>query len=377
MKLSDLFDVNLLAKMLSEGMVNRQYHPVLPLAILNYSHACQFAREWNEVTMQCRGLIYNMDTEEIIARPFPKFFNAEELGPSKLGQALGANVQATDKLDGSLGVLYPDSSTACGWSIATRGSFISDQAIKASMLLEDGYAPFWDDGPSTGNTYLFEIIYPENRIVLDYGDKQMLVLLAVVHNSTGLISGPDSGHASFWPGPRAEIFPATSVKEVRALPYRDNAEGFVLRNTKTGFMAKIKYEEYVRIHRIIFGMNERVVYKHMREGRAIADLYYGVPEEFHDWIDEAVEGFHQQFVSIRHQVLVDFDEIEKEMVFCSKAGRSRKKIFAESAKQKKYPHLLFLLYDKNNKDKLVDEIWKLIPFDGRNKMTAEVSEDVA
>jgi RNA ligase len=179
--LRDLFDMDLLVEMMNKGMVNRQYHPRLPLAILNYSHECQFAREWNDVTTQCRGLIYNVDNTEVVARPFRKFFNAEELGPSKLGQALGKNVLCMDKADGSLGILYPDSTTVTGLAIATRGSFTSEQAQWATWWFNK-YAnvPLFDQEI----TYLFEILVRWNRIVLEY-DWEGLVLLGMRDTEDG------------------------------------------------------------------------------------------------------------------------------------------------------------------------------------------------
>jgi len=368
-KLSDLFNVNLFADHLSTGMVNRQFHPRLPLAILNYSHEAQFSRTWDDVTMQCRGLIYNVDTEEVVARPFRKFFNAEELGPSKLGQAFGKNVQATDKMDGSLGIMYPDDSYA-GWAIATRGSFTSDQADKGTWLLRNLYLPYWGSGPSTESTYLFEIIYPENRIVLDYGKTEQLVFLATVNTETGHVGGPDSSFG--WPGPRTQIFPAYSVKMIRALPVRDNAEGYVLRNEKTGFMAKVKYEEYVRLHRIIFGMNEKRVHAHLRENRPIDELYIGVPEEFHQWINDTWMWLDGQFLSIKTIVESDYQETIEYL--CTYRDNWTQKDFAELVKKKKFSGLLFSRHQ--GKD-ITDSIWKLIPADGRNKMAAEQTEDVA
>jgi RNA ligase len=372
MLLSDLMDVHLLAKMLDEGYVNRQYHPRLPLAILNYSHQTQFAQEWNEVTTQTRGLIYNLNSEVVVARPFKKFFNASELGPSKLGQALGT-VQVTDKLDGSLGILYLDTTTACGYSIATRGSFTSDQALKACAILEDAYLSKSDWLPSPLHTYLFEIIYPENRIVLNYGDRQELVFLGTVNNVTGKILGPEWGYGmeGCWPGPRAEVFEATSYKEVKALPIRDNAEGFVLRNIKSDFMCKMKYDEYVRIHRIVFGMNEKRVYEHLRAGRGAGELYEGVPEEFWQWITICVAHFQHEFDAIKERAENDLADIDLEMMDSKTFGR---KAFAELAKDRKYPGLLFLMLDGRPID---DAIWKLIRYDGTNKMAAEQSEDVA
>jgi RNA ligase len=172
-----------------------------------------------------------------------------------------------------------------------------------------------------------------------------------------------------------EIFPATSAKEVRALPIRDNAEGFVLRNTKTGFMAKMKYEEYVRIHRIVFGMNERVVHRHLRDSLDIDELYMGVPEEFHEWITGTIDRLGDQFCAIRTQALNDYEEIYDKL-WASQLAFERKD-FAALAKTKQYPSLLFMLLDStgHSTPKINEAIWKMIPYDGRNKMAAEQTED--
>ena len=83
-----------------------------------------------------------------------------------------------EKLDGSLGILY--------WLgdepyIATRGSFESPQAQIATELLR----AYDLSGLDRRRTYLFEIIYPENRIVVNYDDRRELVLLAIIDTATG------------------------------------------------------------------------------------------------------------------------------------------------------------------------------------------------
>jgi hypothetical protein len=50
---------------------------------------------------------------------------------------LAARCVVTDKLDGSLGILYP---TPDGHAIATRGAFVSEQALHATELWLDRYA---------------------------------------------------------------------------------------------------------------------------------------------------------------------------------------------------------------------------------------------
>lgn len=153
MKLADLFAGRQypLQWYIDTGLVTRRYHPELPFAILNYTDACQFDRAWDLVTRNCRGLIYRFTDDEILARPFEKFFNDGEPGGAEVAEdALG---EVTDKLDGSLGIIYP---TPDGPAVATRGSFASEQALHATQVLRSRYSA-WQPNPEW--TYLVEIIY--------------------------------------------------------------------------------------------------------------------------------------------------------------------------------------------------------------------------
>ena len=78
MKLKEYLDIDLLHEMIEEKMVVLNYHPNGYLRILTYSKECQGERIWNDVTEKCRGLIVDGDNN-IIARPFKKFYNYEEL----------------------------------------------------------------------------------------------------------------------------------------------------------------------------------------------------------------------------------------------------------------------------------------------------------
>jgi RNA ligase len=123
------------------------------------------------------GLILD-DNYIIVARPFPTFFNYSEIAEQVIPNE---NFEVYEKMDGSLGILYWIDNQLF---IATRGSFTSDQSKVANELLNSKYAatlPFLD----RTKTYLFEIIYPENRIVINYSDAEILVLLAVIDIETG------------------------------------------------------------------------------------------------------------------------------------------------------------------------------------------------
>ena len=60
---------------IDDNLIFRTQHPEYPYSIYKYSQACTYSGSWNEVTTASRGLIIHDETGEIIARPFPKFFN--------------------------------------------------------------------------------------------------------------------------------------------------------------------------------------------------------------------------------------------------------------------------------------------------------------
>ena len=46
---------------------------------------------------------------------------------------------------------------------------------------------------------------------------------------------------------------------------------------------KIKQDDYVALHRIVTGLSERTVWQHMTDGRPLAELLDGLPDELHTW----------------------------------------------------------------------------------------------
>ena len=71
-----------LEKYYKDGLLHKQTHPTLDLTIWNYSPRVQYERLWDDITIQCRGLVTNTKGE-IVARPFKKFFNYEEYKPEE------------------------------------------------------------------------------------------------------------------------------------------------------------------------------------------------------------------------------------------------------------------------------------------------------
>lgn len=270
--LAEVLDLADLEKHIDAGYVKATRHPTAPLTIYNYTNRAQFDRVWNDTTRTCRGLIVH-DDDTIVARPFRKFFNHGEVD-----EIPGGPVRVLDKLDGSMGVLYHDGD---GWAIATRGSFTSEQAIHATEVLRTRYADF---EPLPGWTYLFEIIYPENRIVIDYEGLDDLVLLDVIHTASGrTVWFRDA--TSWWHGPVVESLPYDSLAEALVAPPRPGREGMVVHFIDSDERLKIKQEDYVRLHRLMFGVSARSVYEVLRSGdTGLDDLLDRVPDEFYAWV---------------------------------------------------------------------------------------------
>ena len=344
-KLDDLFDPLDLEAAIGGGYVRQQYHPTLPLAILNYSELAQFERVWTPVTRQCRGLIYHTETGEVMARPFPKFFNYGELG---VDLDLEEPVLVTDKLDGSLGVLHDDGD---GGAIATRGSFTSEQAIHATKIWKDRYAHLIQSTYLTDWTLLFEIIYPQNRIVCDYQGADDLFLLGGVYRADGQLIRPGLLH--WWPGPKVAHFAEyRTLADALAAEPREGAEGFVIDLLHSKQRVKIKQEDYVILHRIVTGLSTRTVWEHLASGRSLHELIEQLPDEFHSWVGTVAGRLIDQVQVIRTEV-----EAEHQRILASLSEGWTRKDYALAAVP--HPHRAALFRHLDGRD-FSDYCWKLV-----------------
>lgn len=282
--LASLFDEAELQHALAERLIVARKHPSRDLTILNYTERCQYEKGlWSPATLACRGLIHD-STGRIVARPFRKFFNHGQSEAAAFD--VSVRVVVTDKMDGSLGILY---GVPGAYAIATRGAFESEQAEHATALWQERHASYT---PPAGWTLLFEIIYPDNRIVCDYGERDELVLLGAVEIATGRSVGPDDAVLASWDGPRAALFPYATLAEALTAPPRTNAEGIVVHFVDADERIKIKQEDYVALHRIVSGLNERTVWEHAAAGKETDELLTVLPDEFHDWVREVAARLH-------------------------------------------------------------------------------------
>lgn len=294
MKLADLFPADALQASIDAGHVTRKEHPTLPLAIHTYTPACQYASAWDLVTMRCRGLIADTKTDEIIGWPFPKFFNIEEHGVDGEGRLWAPTLMkdvpfiVQDKADGSLGIIFEYDGR---WMAASKGSFTSEQAQWAQRWLDERETGLL----IPGHTYLVEIIYPENRIVVDYGAEQTLKLLAV-YDSEGREMNLSYVHED-WETLGGTVIRTYTDVNLSKIMFRakrsqtfdglpvpgTQGEGYVLRFA-TGLRVKVKFAEYVRLHAIVTGLTERHVWDLLKDGCSLKPLLETLPDEYHGWL---------------------------------------------------------------------------------------------
>lgn len=331
------YPLNILNHYIDKGLVVKQDHPTLPLSIYNYSRTCQYERLWDDVTMDCRGLV--LDSEgNVIAKPFRKFFNMEE---HKLEEIPNEPFEVFEKMDGSLGILFNYNGE---WILSTKGSFTSDQAIKG-MEIAKRYN--YDKICVPGFVYLFEIIYPENRIVVNYGTDERLVLLSII-NPEGKELDYDEIEMHGWDIVN-RYDGIRDYSELKSKIPQDN-EGFVVK-FRNGFRMKIKGDEYVRLHRILTGFSNITIWEYLKDKRDFNEFLDRVPDEFDSWVRNTVEDIKNEYEMINSEYKWIFQ------VLMRSSQSETKKGFAELAKKYKHPSILFKMFDGKEYS---DYIWKQI-----------------
>jgi len=253
------------------------------LLLFDYTTGAHIANQWTYFEQVCRGLMINRRTGEIVARPFDKFFYWLEGGRKVNGHI----VTVTEKVDGSLGILYRHKGE---YHITTKGSFFSPQARWATKFLRDHFD--LSDLPDD-LTLMFEIIYPQNRIVVDYGETEDLVLLAARNRHTGdylpyfpdlFEMGQDYGFTL------PTVYSFNSVDDIIANTgvIDSNREGWIA-EFSDGQRFKFKIDEYVEIHRYLRMLDFPSILQKIRFGE-VDRLLEVVPDAFLDdtkrWVGE-------------------------------------------------------------------------------------------
>jgi RNA ligase len=330
-----------LNKYYEDGLLYKQVHPTLPLTIWNYTEKVQYENLWDEVTLMCRGLVTD-NNGDIVASPFQKFFNIEEgkFEPTE-------KFEVYEKMDGSLGIVFWYRGQ---WVVATRGSFTSDQANKAKEILRR----YNTDIMFRHLTFCFEIIYPENRIVLDYGDDEKLVLLGTFDKNGKEM---DVDMWSQWGFDVVKKYDGINdYKQLKEMVKNDQ-EGFVVKFSN-GDRVKVKGIEYLRLHKIMTNVTTTGVWEYLKNGEDVMEILKDVPDEFYNKIKTYVQHLKYGYFQISEDAGKKFDGMMYGK-YNDKEPIEDRKEFAEwvLTQPKHMSGILFRMFDKKDYSEI---IWNLI-----------------
>jgi RNA ligase len=330
-----------LNKYYEDGLLYKQVHPSLPLTIWNYTEKVQYENLWDEVTLMCRGLVTD-NNGDIVASPFQKFFNIEEgkFEPTE-------KFEVYEKMDGSLGIVFWYRGQ---WVVATRGSFTSDQSIKAKEILRK----YNTDIMFRHLTFCFEIIYPENRIVLDYGTDEKLVLLGTFDKNGKEM---DVDMWSQWGFDVVKKYDGINdYKQLKEMVKNDQ-EGFVVKFSN-GDRVKVKGIEYLRLHKIMTNVTTTGVWEYLKNGEDVMEILKDVPDEFYNKIKTYVQHLKYGYFQISEDAGKKFDGMMYGK-YNDKEPIEDRKEFAEwvLTQPKHMSGILFRMFDKKDYSEI---IWNLI-----------------
>lgn len=281
--------INQLREYEQQRLVCSQRHPTLPLSIWNYTPECQYNRMWDDVTVQCRGLVVH-DDGHIVSKGFDKFWNFEE----------GMHTPTDDfeiflKEDGQyIGCFRYEGEMI----VNSRYSFTSKYAVEARRILDEKY-PFFKAFMYENTTYCFELIGFE-QVVVSYPEVDLVL--------TGRFELQFDG----WH--EVELFTSESlylskvklVKKYDGLDYTNikqlnwqNSEGFVVKFSN-GQRCKIKFQDYIRLHRVMTNISTTAIWEALRDGKPVSSILSDVPDEFYDKVRDCEDTFNTKFTEIEH-----------------------------------------------------------------------------
>ena len=279
--------MNNLKDYIDNKYIRVQKHPEADLYIYNYTAQTQYEKLWDDITLSHRGLIKDGEGN-VVARPFDKFMNMGEVSELPSGRPV-----FREKLDGSLGISYILDGEVY---LATRGSFTSDQAIKGTELLQRYSQVIEIIKGNPQYTFLFEIIYPENRIVVDYGQEEKLVLLAIRNIADGTYLSIDTFGTSI---PKAKTYDISDVSpDTLKTLQNESDEGFVIEfvgeDGSINGRVKYKFDEYARLHRILTEFSSYDIWESLQVGD-LSQILDRVPDEFYDWVRSVESDILQRY----------------------------------------------------------------------------------
>ena len=134
-----------------------------------------------------------------------------------------------------------------------------------------------------------------------------------------------------------------------------NKEGFVIRYNATGERVKIKFENYIAMHRVITNITVKSVYEMFKNGNQLSDMLINIPDEFNDWFKQVYDNLTSQYELIDKNCLTLYNEYK---------DKSDKECGLQINNQNKMKKIIFGM--RNNINNSVITKWKMELLDWEN-----------
>jgi T4 RnlA family RNA ligase len=341
------------------------------ITVCCYTEKVQYEHLWDEYTSMARGLVFSYNGK-ILSRPFKKFFNLGEVDENSLDW--DGDIEISEKLDGSLIVVSFHNGAMI---LNSKCSFDSEHAVFAKKWIEEHLSKWYERECYYSSkierdlTFCFEAIFPDGRIVIDYGNLEQLVLLSIIHTDSGKECRYDDvkSFADYYDIPivKRHVFDSTEdfVDTVRGRPISEG-EGVVIRFVNSNTRVKVKSDEYVKLHRLISHMSEKHIWDVLMSGGDISVIYSTLPDELYEEVKKITKDLMDEYSQIEQLAFFSMYELNQ-----LKTRREKAVFINEHPDYKKISGVLFIILDGRDPK---DAIWKVIR---TNMIARSKPEDVS
>jgi RNA ligase len=195
-----------------------------------------------------------------------------------------------------------------------------------------------------------------------------LVYLASIDRETGKQIGtedyPVCPYVMVYPPLRkARAIKADNLEELLKMD-EPNSEGFVIYWPEENVRMKIKFPEYVRLHKLVTGVSEIAIWEHMRDGKSLDDLLNKVPDEFFKWVTSVENRLRAEHAKLWGEAMLARE------IICGLKTR-KEQALEIMKKYKNVSGVVFSLLDGEDK-KAVQSVWKMVRPHGNSQFKLDV-----
>jgi len=331
-------------------------------ALFKYRKDAVYERDWDEITLHSRGIVFDLLTRKCVVLPFKKFFNLDETNCERSAFLYDLNYEILEKMDGSMGNVFLTRDNEL--HVATPGSLMSDQAQWATRWIRrhENYGKIKEKFSSGElRSIVAEIICPISRVVVKY-DFEGMVLVAAHDVAGNYLDHERLTSLSDEIGFRAcRKFSYDTVDDVKEfLESVEDFEGFVIHWPSIGYRVKMKGADYCMKHRILSSIHPNRVDEAIQAAGHTSDKIF-------DKIEDSLKKFPEEFVE-------PYRNAVNELKFEYRVITNRVNRIVEEHKDDLTKEFVFYLKDEGEKDRFCKIYFGHImnTFNGRPKVKVVV-----